>query len=538
MTAIQIPTKTMKRSLLLILFPMLQCLAIAQSYPPVATDIRIHETNLPIVFINTLGHQIDRDEHVSAYMKIVDNPNGLNYDDTIAHPHQPTDYEGYIGIKYRGNSSFTYSAKKPYSIKLLTDSYENNGAKRKASLLGMGKDNDWCLLAPYNDRSLLRNTLSLSLAQGYLDYVPQTRFCELILDGIYYGVHSLTERVRTGSGRLNIKSPGDEGDALTGGYIICVDRNDEPLTHASQYHPTNSAGDIFTDKTIWVQYTDPSWDEITEAQRAYIDSRFDAFEDALASPQFMDADKGYRQHIDVTSFIDYQLSTEIANNIDGYRLSTYLYKHRDSVDPRFKMTLWDLDLAWGLPDFENIHTGYMTDIWTYKNNDAGLGTKMPFWFDRLMHDPSYVAQLKARYADYRQGRYADVPATVDSLATLLTAYGAAQRDHQAWPRWGEVIFQNYYLDATTYAEEVAYVRNFAAARIAWLDQQLGYDPASISTLPHPESMPQAVYSADGVRRATLQPGLNIVRYSDGTTRKIVQDSRKLHFKGFIGLKEE
>ena len=28
---------------------------------------------------------------------------------------------------------------------------------------------------------------------------------------------------------------------------------------------------------------------------------------------------------------------------------------------------------------------------------------------------------------------------------------------------GEVIYQNHYLDATTYAEEVAYVRNFAAA---------------------------------------------------------------------------
>ncbi len=512
----------MKIKLLFILFSMLSCVAMAQNNPPVVKDIHIGETNLPIVFINTLGHEIDREERVSAYMKIVNNPEGLNYDDTIAHPGQTVDDEGYIGIKYRGNSSFTYSAKKPYSIKLLTDSYENNGAKRKASLLGMGNDNDWCLLAPYNDRSLIRNALSLSLAEGYFEYVPKTRYCELILDGIYYGVHCLTERVRTGAGRLNIKSPGDDGDKLTGGYIVCIDRNDEELTHASKYHPTNTAGEVFTDKTIWMQYTDPSWDEITEAQRAYIDSRFDAFEDALASDDFMDADKGYRQHIDVTSFIDYELSTEIANNIDGYRLSTYLYKHRDSVDPRFKMTIWDMDLAWGLPDFENIHTGYMTDIWTYKNNDAGLGTKMPFWFDRLMQDPSYVAELKARYATYRQGKYADVPAAVDSLATLLTAYGAADRDHEAWPRWGEVLYQNYYLDATTYAEEVAYVKNFAAARIAWLDEQLGYVPATITSPRHREPRLQAIYSADGVRRGALQPGLNIVRFSDATVRKIWQ----------------
>ena len=181
-------------------------------------------------------------------------------------------------------------------------------------------------------------TLNISLAEGYLEYVPKTRFCELILDGIYYGVFNLTERVRTGEGRLNIKSPGESGDKLTGGYIICVDRNDEQLTHASKYHPTNSAGEVFTEKIIWVQYSDPSWDEITEEQRAYIDGRFDAFEDALASDDFMDPEQGYRQYVDVTSFIDYQLSTEIANNIYGYRLSTYLYKYRDSVDPRFKMT--------------------------------------------------------------------------------------------------------------------------------------------------------------------------------------------------------
>lgn len=491
------------------------------NYPPVVKDLRIGETNLPIVFINTLGHEIEKEDRVSAWMKIVNNTDGVNYDDTTAHPHQTVDYEGFVGIKHRGNSSFSYSAKKPYSIKLLTDSYENGGQKRKWPLLGMGSDDDWALLAPYNDRSLIRNNLSLALADGLMEYVPKSRFCELIVDGIYYGVHCLTEKIARGDDRLNIKKAGDDGDKLTGGYIICIDRNDEPLTHASKYHPTNSAGEVFADKTIWMQYKEPSCEDITEAQRAYIDGRFDAFEDALASENYTDADEGYRKHIDVTSFIDYQLATEIANNIDGYRLSTYLYKHRDSVDPRFKMTLWDFDLAWGLPDFPNIHTGYMTNIWTYKNNDAGLGTKMPFWFDRLMSDPSYVAELKARYAEYRQGRMADVTAVIDSLSTLLTAYGAAERDHQAWPRWGEVIYQNYYLDATTYADEVDYLKNFAAARIAWLDEQLGFQSAAIgANRADGQSTSQLVYSVDGIRRRDLQPGLNIVRCSDGTIRKI------------------
>lgn len=118
--------KMMKRDIIMVAAAILTSaagLCQDRNYPPVVKDICIGATNLPIVFINTLGHEIDNDNRVSAWMKIVNNAGGVNYDDTIAHPGQSIDYEGYIGIKYRGNSSFTYSAKKPYGIKLLTDSY-------------------------------------------------------------------------------------------------------------------------------------------------------------------------------------------------------------------------------------------------------------------------------------------------------------------------------------------------------------------------------------------------------------------------------
>ena len=88
-------------------------------------------------------------------------------------------------------------------------------------------------------------------------------------------------------------------------------------------------------------------------------------------------------------------------------------------------------------------------------------------------------------------------------------------------RWGEVIYQNYYLDATTYAEEVDYIRNFAVARIAWLDEQLGFVPTAMPASRQGQpATPIAIFSADGIRRSSLQPGLNIVRFSDGSTRRI------------------
>lgn len=87
---------------------------------------------LPIVFIQALGHEIEKDNRVSAWMKIINNADGVNYEDTVAHPGQTVDYEGFIGIKYRGNSLFTYSAKKSYGIKLLTDSYGRGSPHRLA----------------------------------------------------------------------------------------------------------------------------------------------------------------------------------------------------------------------------------------------------------------------------------------------------------------------------------------------------------------------------------------------------------------------
>ena len=68
----------MKRKFCSLVFLVMGCIAVAQNYPPPVKDICIGQTNLPIVFINTLGHEIDRENRVSAYMKIVNNPDGMN----------------------------------------------------------------------------------------------------------------------------------------------------------------------------------------------------------------------------------------------------------------------------------------------------------------------------------------------------------------------------------------------------------------------------------------------------------------------------
>lgn len=187
-------------------------------------------------------------------MKIIDNGEGeLNYMDTIAHPDQRADYTGYIDLKYRGNSSFTNSDKKPYAIRALDKPLEDGGKKQKVSMLGMGKDNDWALLAPYADKSMIRDVLAFTLARPFFEYVPTGKYCEMIMDGTYYGVFILSERVRKGKFRLDLPDPGDSDDALTGGYHMEVDRDDEPVYY-SKHTPVNSKGTPIYGKKISFQY--------------------------------------------------------------------------------------------------------------------------------------------------------------------------------------------------------------------------------------------------------------------------------------------
>ena len=69
-------------------------------------------------------------------------------------------------------------------------------------------------------------------------------------------------------------------------------------------------------------------------------------------------------------------------------------------------------------------------------------------------------------------------AVVDSLSSVLTSHGAEQRNSQAWPRWGRYVWPNYYV-ASSYADELRFLKNWISDRIAWMDEQLGFDPTAV-----------------------------------------------------------
>ena len=446
----------------------------SRNFPPDDTTVTLDSTNLPIVWIEVGGDSIKRDERIGAHMKVIHNGDGrVNYGDTVAHPGQRIDYEGYIALRYRGNSTYNDSPKKPYSLRTLEEPLrKGSSSKKKVSILGMGKDNNWALMAPYSDKSMMRDLLAQELSRPWMEYCPQGRFCELFLDGTYYGVYVLSEVVTGGKHRLDLDQPGDRGDALTGDYLMEVDSDDD-VTYTSRRVPVKADGTPINDRQIIFQYKSPDYEDLSRMQRRYIHHCIDEMEKALSSGD-------YKRHIDVTSFIDYQLAMELGHNVDGYRLSGKFYKRRDSVDPRFKMVVWDMNLAYGNA---NRLDGWRTDTWVYQSNDlmyqAGERYLIPSWWYYLNNDPQYTSRLKERWTAYRNSNLNldRVMATVDSLASMLTTMGAERRNSQAWPRWGVHVWPNHYV-ATSHQDEVAHLKQWLRDRIAWMDAQLGYQPTA------------------------------------------------------------
>lgn len=246
-------------------------------------------------------------------------------------------FDGTIGIETRGSSSQSISDKKPYSIEVR----DLLGEDLAVSLLGMPKESDWALIAPYSDKSLIRDAVVYQLAASMMAWAPRTRFCEVVVNGDYRGVYVLTEKIKRDKNRVNISKLDETtitGDDLTGGYILKIDKTTGNLPgfaagFNSRY--SNSASNL--NKTTFFQYKYPSADDIQPAQQSYIQTTVADMERAMASsnPSFSDPSVGYPKYWDTQTLVDFFIINELSRNIDGYRLSTDFYKDKNSINSKF-----------------------------------------------------------------------------------------------------------------------------------------------------------------------------------------------------------
>ena len=143
-------------------------------------------------------------------------------------------------------------------------------------------------------------------------------------------------------------------------------------------------------------------------------------------PTYADTALGYPRYIDVMSFVDGILLSELAKNVDSYRLSTFFHKDRDSKGGKLVMgPLWDFNHAFGNCDYYDgavIEGFQLIYLATSTNFHAIDGGGPAFWWKKLFEEPGFAALMEARWGELRSGVLSDaaIAATIDSLTGMVS----------------------------------------------------------------------------------------------------------------------
>ncbi len=370
-------------------------------------------TGLPIIYVNTNGGiAIDsKEDYREGYASVF----GVrNYDDL-------SDAE--MEIKGRGNSTWYFHPKKAYQMKF--DS--------KTELLGMPKDKKWIFLAEHSDKTLMRNRIAFEM--GYLsklDWTPQSVFAEVFVNNKYNGTYHITQKVEESSNRVNL------GDT---GYLLEIDQLERM-----------ESDDVFF-------YTSDFLINIKEPEVAYDSEEFNyaknlinEFETVLKGVQFKDPTNGYAKYIDLDSFIDWYLISEITKNVDSKDWSSIFM----NVIPGGKIKmgpLWDFDLAFGNVDYAD--SQYPEGFWVKDHK----------WYARLFQDPLFVSRVKNRFLYFKKNQNLIID-KIDFYANYLSL--AQKENDDKWDIIGNYAWPNPVV-YNTYEEEVEHLKNWYIKRMNWLD---------------------------------------------------------------------
>ncbi len=409
---------------------------------------QLNRSNLPVISISS--DETIRDEpKVNATMSVYENGDLSQV---------PKKYK--IGVEFRGSSSQNFVKKS-----LRIETRNEDGSNLNVELLGFPADNDWFIIAPHNDKSLMRDHLTYHLVRQMGRYASRTKFVEIILNGSYYGVGFLAEKIKQGKNRVDIadlKETETSGDQLTGGYIVKIDKT------TGGYSPNWRSNYVSGRFRTLYQVEYPKADKLKPEQLSYIRRLLDTFENTMQEPSYKDPAKGYAKMIDMASFVDFLLINELSRNVDGYRLSSYFYKDKDSKNPRLVMgPAWDFNLGFGNADY---YKGWETSGWAFNHNIEAPddGFSVPFWWEKMLNDPAFVALAKDRWNGFRKNVLSDqnILKNIDSTATLLNE--AQNRNFLKYPIWGQYLWPNKYI-ASSYSDELNYLKNWISARTKWLD---------------------------------------------------------------------
>jgi hypothetical protein len=388
--------------------------------------------HIPVLRISTGNPYYDeatikKDPYIPATLTIED-PDGLYSsvaEETVT-----------MEIKGRGNTTWDLP-KKPYRLKLT----------EKKRLLGMPNNKHFVLLANYNDKSLLRNSVAFRLSElAGMMWAPRWVPVELYIDNDFRGQYMLTEQVRVDKERINIDVVG--ADETDGGYSFEIDwkEQDEGTLGWLQLPRTDEPGD----DRLYFAFDDP--EEPTAEQKAWAKDYIDRVQTAINKATTLST--GYVAQlsdlIDVSSFIQYFFVQEITKNIDGnLRLSSPIAIARGGT--LFFPCVWDFDLALGVA---NYHANEQRGA---NSSHQGWYVRNAQWLKEMFKSDEFCDRVQTEWMELYP-KLASINDDVESWENLIS--DAQMRDAA---KWGS---------SNSYSWEVRNMLTFYNDRVEWMNSEI------------------------------------------------------------------
>ncbi|WP_437798952.1 CotH kinase family protein [Sorangium sp. So ce693] len=382
------------------------------------------------------------------------------------------------GYHVRGQSSQNFP-QTPYKLEL----WDNDDKDLDYPVLGMPADSDWALIPPYYDRTLIRNPFTFTLGRDMGLQAPRVEFAEVYLnydaraigEADYQGIYWVSETIKNNKVRTDLKELKETDRGLpdiSGGYIFKFDQAaaEEPKLACTGSDPLPSFGGFGGPRpdeggTCWIDLEVVDPDPLNDEQKTWLTQYIQEFHDSVHQTPIGD----YSSYIDVPSFIDYLIISELTLNVDAYVRSAYYFKDRDQ---KLKAgPLWDYNFALGGVGAQSATPQSGDDTgWRFS------GTRnVNNWYQKLTADPSFMAQVKARYTALRQTHLSE--AAIEERMNGLSApiSQAVVRDFAKWPVSDVIESSEGFLGgptAPTWEGQLQGMRDFLRARLAWMDANL------------------------------------------------------------------
>ena len=385
----------------------------------------------------------DGESMLSAQISILDNETRNH------HPSDTPDLESSALIRIRGRSSRNFD-KHNYLLRFTDD----NGAYANHEALGMDAHYEWTLHGPYLDKSLIRNYLWYNIAGEMMEYSPNVRFCEVILNGEYQGLYLMTETITNGEdSRVNVSEPIDNSTST--GYVLRLDqgsRTDLKNIHNFTYY----AYRISRRNQLSINIEYPRSGTLTQEMADAIEQELSDFEKALYSFDHDDLIYGYQNWVDVESFVDYFILNEFTQNYDAGYLSTFLYK---DIGGKYHMAVWD---------FNNSCGNYMDlEAW-----EPGFQMQDTLWQWMLTKDEDYCQRIIDRYRMWRKS-FLNEDYLMNYIDETIAYLGpAVERNFEVWG----YSFEDYRplepdsRNPDSFEDAVEQLKTFICDRGSWMDE--------------------------------------------------------------------